>query len=600
MDNKGDKYLKAIDFNCTKINDKLWKKRIETIRDVTIPGCFKRCEETGRISNFHKAAKKIEGGFEGVYFNDSDVYKIIEGVGYVLSQVEDRELEEYTDDLIHTIVDAQQKDGYLNTYFTLVKNEEKWTDMERHEDYCIGHLIEAAISYYKATGKDRLLKAVIRAVDEFYTEMITGGRNWVPGHQEIELALIKLYDETKDRKYLEFSKWLLEQRGHGHGVGENLWGVEKWGAVYAQDEKPIKEMTDISGHAVRAMYMYCAMADLLITDGNYDYLHALVKLWDSTVLRNMYLTGGIGSSKENEGFTRDYDLPNDTAYCETCASVGMVMWNHRMNLIFGESKYADIMERSIYNGALSGMGEQGDVYFYVNPLESDGTHHREPWFDVSCCPTQITRFVPSIGQYMYAVDEDNIYVNLFIKSDSRFNFASDNIRITQSTDYPWDGRVLINIEQSIEEEFNINLRCPSWCKDFQLMINGRPFKDYYVEKGYIKIYRIWEKSTQIILNMDMETEIVKPHPRVLNNKGKVALMRGPLVYCFESVDQIDYDKLTISGSEEFKLEFDEELVGGIVKISLYEKDEFKAMAVPYYAWDNRKAGKMKVWVDEAK
>ena len=600
MTENNKNYLKAVDFNHIKINDNLWKNRINTIQDVTIPICFKRCEETGRISNFDKAAGKIEGEFEGIYFNDSDVYKVIEGVGYVLSQTNNKALEEYTDNLIDKIVDAQQEDGYLNTYFTLRNDEQRWTDMERHEDYCIGHLVEAAISYYKGTGKDKLLKCVTKAVDEFYKEMIGKNRNWVPGHQEIELALVKLYTVTNDTKYLKFCKWLLEQRGHGYGVGDNLWGREEWGAKYAQDEKPIKEMTDIAGHAVRAMYMYAAMADLIIIDSDYDYLHALLKLWDSTVLKNMYLTGAIGSTKENEGFTWDYDLPNDTAYGETCASVGMAMWNSRMNLILGESKYADITEKALYNGALAGMGSGGDVFFYVNPLESDGTHHREAWFDVSCCPTQISRFVPSIGQYMYAIDKDNIFVNLFIQSEAKFEFMNKELKIVQLTNYPWDEKVKIELNHDIDEEFNLNLRLAAWCKNFELKIDGVNCTDYYIEKGYVKIFRKWDKKVKLEFTMKMEVEIVKSHPKVLNNKNKVAITRGPLVYCFEEQDVSDYNNFKISGSEKFEVTYDNELLGGVAKISVYENDELKAVAIPYYAWDNREAGKMKVWIAEKK
>jgi uncharacterized protein len=590
--------LNRVDFKNVKILDSFWGPKLKTINNITLETCLKRCEETGRISNFLKASGSIEGSHEGRYFNDSDVYKVLEGIAYSLVNYPNLKLEECADELINIISNAQEENGYLNTYFQLSQTESRWTDMERHEDYNIGHMIESAIAYKHATGKSEFLEVACKAVENFSSVVGKGKRHWVTGHQEIELALIQLYKETNKEEYFDLAQWLLEERGHGYGIGANLWEVEQWGAKYAQDEKPIHEMTQISGHAVRAMYMYTAMADVAALTGDARYIVALDKLWDNTIYKNMYVTGGIGSSKDNEGFTEDYDLPNASAYCETCASAGMVFWNHRMNLLHGDSKYADIIELELFNGILAGMSFIGDKFFYVNPLESDGAHHRVEWFDVSCCPTQLSRFIPSIGNYIYCTSLEGIYINLYMESITNIIFNEEEIIIKQKTQYPWDGEVSITVNPINESDFEINLRKPGWCREFNVSINGIEENNLYIEKGYIKFSRKWKKGDEIKLMFNMSVEQVISHPKVKENFCKVALRRGPLIYCIEEAEnKYNFKNLRISKNDTFISEFRSEKLGGICEIiAMNSQGESILKAIPYYAWDNMTPGGMKVWI----
>lgn len=600
---KNNRSLKAVTFDKVKIQDGFWGPRLKTLREVTLRTCIKKCEETGRISNFLKAAGKLEGEYEGMFFNDSDVYKVLEGIAYSLVNNPEDELENKADEIIDAITAAQQEDGYLSTYFTLVKPENKWLDMNGHEDYCGGHMIEAAIAYFKATGKRKFLDTAIKLADHYVNVFGGGTKHWSPGHQEIELALMKLYNETGNEKYMKLARWFLEERGHGHYFfkeGFTFDRDEHGGAPYSQDDKPVRELTDIAGHAVRAMYMYSAMTDIAAATGDAGYMVALERLWDSTVYRNMYITGGIGSSQYNEGFTGDYDLPNDSAYCETCASVGMVYWNHRMNLMYCDGKYADILELAMYNGALAGMSCSGDRFFYVNPLETDGTHHRQEWFDVSCCPTQTARFITSIGNYIYATSEEGIYTNLYIGGTGEIRLKDTGIRLVQETGYPWQGTVRITVDPEEALEFGMYLRIPGWCRNADVKINGIQIEDKFVEKGYLILYRVWNKNDVIELNLEMPVERVAAHPKVIMDKGKLALKRGPVVYCFEETDNKGcYESISLSAQTEFLVKQWNDVIDGISAIearnpvtgTLYT-------AVPYYAWDNREPGRMKVWVQD--
>ena len=392
---ESSKKITAVDFSKVKIEDSFWAPRLDKHFSATLPVCIDQIEnQTGRIRNFENAAKG-EGKHSGIFFDDSDVYKAMEGIAYTLVNHPDAALEAKADEWIDKFAAAQQPDGYINTFYTLTGLEKRWVNMDKHEMYCAGHMTEAAVAYYKATGKRKLLDVAIRMADHMMSVFGPGKRDWVPGHEEIELALVKLYEVTGKKKYLEFAEWLIDERGHGYGTKGGK--KEKWNKEYYQDDVPVREMTDIKGHAVRAMYLYCGMADVAAYTHDEGYMAALDRLWDDVVLRNMYVTGGIGSSKHNEGFTEDYDLPNLEAYCETCASVGMVYWNQRMNQFTGDSKYVDVLERSMYNGALAGISLAGDRFFYVNPLESLGNHHRKAWYGCACCPSQISRFLPAIG-----------------------------------------------------------------------------------------------------------------------------------------------------------------------------------------------------------
>ena len=585
------KMIKQIDFSHVKINDNFWSPRLSKHVSATLPVCIDQIEnQTGRIRNFENAAKG-EGEHSGIFFDDSDVYKALEGMAYSLINNPDSELEKKADEWIDKFAAAQQPDGYINTFYTLTGLDKRWTNMDKHEMYCAGHMIEAGVAYYQATGKRKLLDVCIRMTDHMMSQFGPGKRHWVPGHEEIELALVKLYQTTQEQKYLDFAYWLLEERGHGHGT---MGDEGKWDPVYYQDIVPVRRLTDISGHAVRCMYLYCGMADVAALKNDTGYIAAIDRLWDDVVHRNMYITGGIGSSRDNEGFTEDYDLPNLDAYCETCASVGMVLWNQRMNQLTGDSKYIDILERSLYNGALAGISLGGDRFFYVNPLESKGDHHRQEWYGCACCPSQLSRFLPSIGNYIYASSDDALWVNLYIGNTGQIRIGETDILLTQETDYPWDGSVKLTISTSQPLEKEIRLRIPNWCKTYDLSINGKRI-NVSEKKGYAVI-KDWKSQDVIALDMDMPVEIVAADPHVKENFGKRAIQRGPLVYCMEEIDNpVYFDQIQLSPSTTFQTAFASDILNGIKTIKTNGRAQ-SATFIPYYAWDNRKAGKMRVWI----
>lgn len=585
------KMIEQIDFSHVKINDNFWSPRLSKHVSATLPVCIDQIEnQTGRIRNFENAAKG-EGEHSGIFFDDSDVYKALEGMAYSLINNPDPELEKKADEWIDKFAAAQQPDGYINTFYTLTGLDKRWTNMDKHEMYCAGHMIEAGVAYYQATGKRKLLDVCIRMTDHMMSQFGPGKRHWVPGHEEIELALVKLYQTTQEQKYLDFAYWLLEERGHGHGT---MGDEGKWDPVYYQDIVPVRRLTDISGHAVRCMYLYCGMADVAALKNDTGYIATIDRLWDDVVHRNMYITGGIGSSRDNEGFTEDYDLPNLDAYCETCASVGMVLWNQRMNQLTGDSKYIDVLERSLYNGALAGISLGGDRFFYVNPLESKGDHHRQEWYGCACCPSQLSRFLPSIGNYIYASSDDALWVNLYIGNTGQIRIGETDILLTQETDYPWDGSVKLTISTSQPLEKEIRLRIPNWCKTYDLSINGKRI-NVSEEKGYAVI-KDWKSQDVIALDMDMPVEIVAADPHVKENFGKRVIQRGPLVYCMEEIDNPEYfDQIQLSPSTTFQTAFVSDILNGIKTIKTNGRAQ-SATFIPYYAWDNRKAGKMRVWI----
>ena len=588
------KMITSVKFSDVKIEDGFWSPRLQSHKDVTLNVCIDQIEnQTGRIRNFENAAKG-EGEHSGIFFDDSDVYKALEGMAYSLQNNPDPALEAKCDEWIAKFAAAQREDGYINTYYTLTGLENRWDNMDKHEMYCAGHMIEAGVAYYNVTGKRELLDVCVRMADHMMTVFGPGKRHWVPGHEEIELALVKLFQVTGERKYLEFADWLLDQRGHGYGsYGKFI--DRPWPPHYYQDEVPVREMTEISGHAVRSMYLYCGMADVAAYTGDKGYTDALDRLWDDVVLRNMYITGGIGQSASNEGFTNDYSLPNLTAYCETCASVGMVYWNWRMGQFTGDSKYADVMERSMYNGALAGISLEGDKFFYVNPLESLGNHHRQEWYGCACCPSQICRFLPSIGNYIYGVSDSAVWVNLFIGNTADIKVGKKNVTLRQETNYPWEGAVALTVGVKGSLKTQMRLRVPGWCDNYTIAVNGETF-EAPVEKGYAVIDRKWKDGDKIVLNLDMPVKVVAADPRVKEDEGMRAVQRGPLVYCIEEADNKGgFDDLRISEDASFNTVFVPDKLRGIVEISTVVADR-PLTYIPYYAWDNREAGKMKVWV----
>lgn len=577
-----------VNFSQVKITDNFWLPRIDKHAEVTLPACIRQCEvETQRVKNFAIAGGMEQGEFKGLVYDDSDLYKMIEGCSYSLMNHPNPELEKKLDEIIAKIAAAQQEDGYLMTYFILGNLDERWTNMDKHEMYCCGHLIEAAIAYYNATGKRSLLDVAIKYANHIDNTFGVGKKTWVPGHQEIELALVKLYRQTGDERYLKLSNWLLEQRGHGHGD----WKAKD----YYQDLMPVSQLSKISGHAVRAMYMFTGMADLASITKDTAYVHALDRLWDDVIYTKMYATGGIGSSRRNEGFTEDYDLPNAEAYCETCASVGMVFWNQRMNMLKGDGKYVNVLERAMYNGALAGISLSADRFFYVNPLESDGTHHRKPWYGTACCPSQISRFLPSVGNYVYATSADALWVNLYIASETNVSIDGMPVSIRQATDYPWEGKVRFTLNPDRKEKFTLKLRLPDWCKNYTLAVNGEEYSPVE-EMGYLLVDRTWEQGDEVTFDMAMPVEVVAADPRVKADIGKRCLQRGPLVYCMEETDNPRYDKALLLPSMNYMTAFEPDLLDGVVTITAVNGDDVYKF-IPYYAWDNREAGKMKVWVD---
>lgn len=586
------KMIDQIDFSHVHIQDNFWSPRLSKHTTATLPVCIDQIEnQTGRMQNFVNASKG-EGEHSGIFFDDSDVYKALEGIAYSLINNPNPELEKKADEWIDKIASAQQPDGYINTFYTLTGQDKRWKNMDKHEMYCAGHMIEAAVAYYQATGKRKLLDVSIRMADHMMSLFGPGKRNWVPGHQEIELALVKLYQTTQEEKYLDFANWLIEERGHGHG---SKGDEGHWDPSYYQDVVPVRELTDISGHAVRCMYLYCGMADVAALKKDTGYVRALDRLWDDVVLRNMYVTGGIGSSKHNEGFTEDYDLPNLDAYCETCASVGMVYWNQRMNQFTGDSKYVDVLERSMYNGALAGVSLAGDRFFYVNPLESNGDHHRQAWYGCACCPSQVSRFLPSIGNYIYGTSDKALWVNLFMGNTTQISLDNKEVTLKQETNYPWDGQVNLTVTSAQPLNKELRIRIPGWCKNYTLSVNGNKV-NATKDKGYAVI-KDWKSGDRIALNMDMPVEVVTADPRVKQNVGKRAIQRGPLVYCLEEIDNAkDFGKATLAASASFEVKDEPGKLGGIKQIEALSGNQ-KLSLIPYYTWDNREPGKMKVWID---
>ncbi len=450
--------LTPVPFPNVHIDDDFWGQRLRINRTATVEANLHQCEITGRIKNFAVAAGLEKGKHEGALYNDSDVYKVLEGVAYTLADKRDPDLEKRADAIIDLIAAAQQPDGYLDTYYTLVEPQNRWkSDQFSHELYCAGHLIEAAVAYRQATGKDKLLKVARKLADHIDSVFGPDKRHEASGHEEIELALVKLYRATKEERYLKLALFFLDERGKADG--RKLFGE------YAQDDKPIREQTEVVGHAVRAMYLYCAMADAAAITGDEGLLTAMDKIWHDVTERKMYLTGGIGPSASNEGFTVPYDLPNDTAYCETCAAVGMGLWNHRLFLMSGDGKYADVLEREAYNGLISGVSLSGDRFFYENPLGSAGGHHRVPWFGTSCCPTNIVRYIPAMGERVYAQKGDAVWTVLYIGNTAELTLPSGKVKLKEETKYPWDGDVQITVDPEKSFAFDLNLRVPGWCED---------------------------------------------------------------------------------------------------------------------------------------
>lgn len=623
---QANQLIQPVNFSDVVLLDEFWKPRVDKVAAVTLPLCIAYTEDkTGRIRNFERAGGLREGVVhEGIYYDDSDVYKAIEAIAYSLKTHPDPALEKKADEWISKIAAAQEPDGYINTYYSLTGLDKRWTDMEKHEAYCAGHLMEAGVAYYNATGKRQLLDVGIRMADHMDSLFGPGKKHWVTGHQELELALIKLYGVTQDKKYLALADWLLKERGHGYGKGK-IW--DEWkNPGYAQDQEPLTEVSEITGHAVRAMYYYTGAADVAAHTGDEAYMAAMQRVWEDVVHRNMYITGGIGSAGHNEGFTHDYDLPNFDAYSETCASVGMVFWNQRMNQLTGDAKFMDVLERSLYNGALDGISLKGDRFFYPNPLASFGDRSRQEWFGTACCPSNIARLLASVAGYIYAQNSSDIWLNLFIGSETNIPLKNGKVKIKQETLYPWEGLVKINVDPEISMEFPLHIRIPGWAgnepvpgnlygylqnqhRETELTVNGKQ-APYQMQKGYAVITRKWKKGDVVELNLPMEIKRVIASDSIRYDRGKVALQRGPVMYCMEGVDNNGHVFNTIlPDNTKLDARWESGLLGGVMTINgtgkmLKTSDDglniatvsFPVKAVPYYTWANREEGEMQVWI----
>ena len=629
---KPDYPIQGIPFNEVKINDQFWLPKIETNRTVTIPASFAKCEEMGRMDNFLIAGGKMEGKVKGkMPFDDTDVYKIIEGAAYSMTVTPDPKLDHYVDSIINIIKIGQEADGYLTTYKTIDTTYSpadwcapagRWHNEQcSHELYNSGHMFEAAAAHYRATGKTNFLDIATKNADLLLKVFGEGKNPGVPGHQIVETGLIKLYQVTGKEDYLKLARHFLDFRGDS--TKRKLWGP------YNQDHKPVTEQDEAVGHAVRASYMYAGMTDIAALNKDSAYTTAVDKIWDNIVNKKLYLIGGFGALHQGEAFGKNYELPNLTAYNETCAAIANVYWNYRMFLLHGDSKYIDVLERSLYNGVISGVGLDGKTFFYPNPLECDMHFHfnsggsltREPWFDCSCCPTNLCRFMPSVPGYIYAQAKNCLYVNLFVTSSSTIHLDKKTpVTISQETQYPWDGQIKISVSPEKTSQFALYLRIPGWAQNqpvpgdlysyispesvaVSISVNGEavPYKS---EKGYAVIDREWKQGDVVTYNLPMNINRVEANQLVVDDAGLVAIERGPMVYCLEGKDNgPELMKLALADTTKLSATFAPEMLSGVVTISgnatlsesLKNKTQ-KVTAIPYFVWNNRGANEMKVWL----
>jgi len=625
----GDYPVSPVIFTRVRIDDGFWTRRLEVNRTVTIPFAFQMCERTGRVDNFAIAAGLKTGEQRGAYpFDDSDVYKVIEGASYSLAVFPDASLEHYLDSLIAIVAGAQEKDGYIYTARTNKSKRlataigpERWTNLRwSHELYDAGHLYEAAVAFYQATGKRSLLDVALKNADLISRTFGPEGLHIPSGHQEIEIGLAKLYRITGDWKYIDLAKFLLDQRGRVTGGRPSF-------EEYAQDHIPVTEQPEAVGHAVRELYMLSGMADVAALTGDSSYVRAVDRLWRDIVERKMYVTGGVGATGMWEGFGPAYDLPNLSAYCETCASIANALFNYRMFILHPEGKYIDVLERTLYNALLSGVSMSGDKFFYPNVLGSRGQSQRSPWFECACCPSNITRFIPSVAGYVYATRGDSLYVNLYVGNHATVDMRGRKIAVAEKTDYPWDGTVSITVDPERKGSFTVLLRIPGWARNeatpgglysfvdtaaspVQLQVNGDPQR-LRMEKGYVMLNRSWKKGDVIRLTLPMPVRRIAADPRVMADAGRVALQRGPLVYCAEGTDNSGGHVLNLCLADRTTLQTQarSELLNGVniiagkagatrydagKKLTVSEPVEFTA--IPYYAWSHRGPGEMQVWI----
>jgi DUF1680 family protein len=608
--------LRPVPFTDVQIHDAFWAPRQETNRTASIPLNLEMLEKSGNIRNLELAAARAKSGFTGPVFMDSDVHKALEAASYALAIRPDPALEKRLDDIIAKLAAAQMEDGYLDTYYVVKEPGRRWTNLrDNHELYCAGHMIEAAVAHYKATGKKNFLDVATKLADHIDSVFGPEKRPGYCGHPEVELALVKLWKATGEKRYFELARFFIENRGRKFFATEHHTPLDRYDGTYWQDDVPIYDHRNIKGHAVRAAYLLSGATDVAAETQDPALLKMIDRVWRNTTQRNMYITGGIGPSASNEGFTHDYDLPNLTAYQETCASVALALWNHRLALLYGDARFADVFERSLYNGVLAGVSLDGKRFFYVNPLESRGRHHRSRWFACACCPPNVARTLASLGGYAYAVSDDGLWINLYIQGSASTSLHGRKVTLNVETNYPWDGKVTLRPQVEETARFDLRLRVPGWCQGPTVSVNGETQPAPVLDRGYIVLIREWRDGDAVQLNLPMPVVRVAANPNVKADAGLLAIQRGPLVYCLEGCDQTaDPSSIYLPRDAELKAEEHKDLLGGIVVVKgfaesapdpewgkvLYEaipaSGRVAIQAIPYFAWDNRKPGPMRVWI----
>ena len=625
--------ISPVPFTAVKVTPgTFWGQRLEASRKVTIPLAFSKCEETGRYTNFSNAAQHLKDPSKvfpvgGLSFDDTDPYKTIEGASYILQTYPDKKLVQYIDSVLDVIASAQEPDGYLYTSRTQNPQhphewagDKRWSKEEdlSHELYNLGHMVEGAIAHYQATGSRKFLDIAIRYADCVCREVgpNQGQACVVPGHQIAEMALAKLYLVTGEKKYLDEAKFFLDYRGKTTITHD-----------YSQAHKPVIEQDEAVGHAVRAAYMYAGMADVAALTGDKDYIKAIDAIWDNIVSKKLYITGGIGATSNGEAFGKNYELPNMSAYCETCAAIGNVYVNYRLFLLHGDSKYYDVLERTLYNGLISGVSLEGNGFFYPNPLESMGQHQRQPWFGCACCPSNICRFIPSLPGYIYAVKDKNVYVNLFLSNKSNLTVGGKKVALSQTTEYPWNGDITVNVNQNAAGQFAMKIRIPGWVRNqvvpsnlyqytdgkrlgYTVTVNGSVVGAISAD-GYYTIDRRWKKGDKVQIHFDMEPRTVRANNKVEADRGMVSIERGPIVYCAEHPDnsfdimgalinqnpQFTLGKGEIAGTPVQTLTTSAQTLNFNKQGKLEAQDQTLTL-IPYYAWCHRGSGKMRVWLPQ--
>ena len=623
--------LQPVPFTQVELTDGFWAPRQETNRTVTLQHIHRKLQETGRIAAFDlNFTRKVPSPIVEI-FGDSDVAKWIEAVSYSLATHPDPQLAQTLDEVVNKVIAAQQPDGYLNTHFIVVQPEMRWKNLrDWHEMYCAGHLMEGAVAHAQATGERKLLDALARYADHIDATFgpEPGKKRGYCGHPEIELALVRLYHATGNPRYLKLATFFVDERGrqpHYYDIEARERGEDPasfWAKTYeyCQAHVPIRQQDKVVGHAVRAMYLFSAVADLAHENNDPTLRETCDRLWDNLIHRRMYITGGIGPSRHNEGFTEDYDLPDETAYAETCATIGLIFWNHRLLQFEGDRRFADVMERGLYNGFLSGVTLSGDRFLYENPLSTNGSRHHEEWFYCPCCPPNVARLLASVGGYFYSTGAEDVWVHLFASNHAKVEVAGTALTLREETQYPWDGKVTLQMELERPATFTLHLRLPEWCPGYRLSVNGKALQVQPGPGGYLAVRREWQNGDTVVYEMEMPVQLVWSNPAVRQLEGRVAIQRGPVVYCLESVDNpaTPLDRISIDPEGFLKactVEQRPDLLGGVAIIRgpgraiqaegwgevLYRpeapgEEEITLTAVPYCTWDNREPGEMRVWL----